>query len=395
MARQNNMEDKQILVLGGTGHLGSTLIHHLVNDLHVAPGNIRVFYLKGSPANALEDIPGLDFFEGNVLDKEDVQKACKGRQIVFHLIGSTTFNPGLKKLQWLINVEGTRNVLDSVKDNPTFEKLCYVSTVNVLAPKLPRGTVAEIDECDPYKTSRRLHSFSSALEILSFAEKAKTANNDEWVKQIDIGYYDSKLAAQELVNDYVYRYNINAVSILPGTMFGANDYLIGTGMYIISIYHGQMPATMPSGLPFTHVLDVAEGMIQTIEQGRKGGMYILSGRPEDNRTLKDMAAIITEELQKYFPDKKFKAPTLVAPYPLVYMFAWIYEKVAALFNINPVLNTQAVKAGNHHWYFSHDKSGRDLGYTAKRSFREAVHEMIEYYDKNKLFEVRERYIDKK
>jgi dihydroflavonol-4-reductase len=329
------------------------------------------------------------------LNRSDVQKACEGIQIVFHLIGSTTFNPNLKKLQWLINVEGKRNVLEATKESPTFEKLCYVSTVNVLAPKLPRGSVGEIDECDPYQSAHPVHSFKSAEETLAFADRARTATNDDWVKQIDVGYYDSKLAAQEVVNDYVRKYNINAVSILPGTMFGANDYLIGTGMYIISIYNGQMPATMPSGLPFTHVLDVAEGMIKAIENGRKGEMYILSGKAEDNRTLKDMAAIITEELQKYFPDKKFKAPTLVAPYPLVYAFAWIYEKVASIFDLNPVLNTQAVKAGNHHWYFSHDKSDRELGYTAKRSFRQAVREMIEYYDKHKLFEVKERYIDKK
>lgn len=389
------MKDKRILILGGTGHLGSTLAHHLVNDLQVPPAQIRIFYLNGSPANALDDIQGLDFFQGNVLNKEDVEKACEGVQIVFHLIGSTTFNPNLKKLQWLINVEGTRNVLDAIRDSPTFEKLCYVSTVNVLAPKLPRGSIGAIEECDPYKTARRVHSFDSPQAVLAYADKARNATNDDWVKSIDVGYYDSKLAAQELVNEYVRKHNINAVSILPGTMFGPNDYLIGTGMYIVSIYHGQMPATMPAGLPFTHVMDVAEGMVKAIDNGRKGEMYILSGRPEDNRTLKDMAAIITEELQKYFSDKKFKAPTIVAPYDLVYAFAWIYEKMASIFNLNPVLNTQAVKAGNHYWYFSHEKSDREIGYNAKRTFREAVREMIAYYDKHQLFDVKERYIDRK
>ena len=389
------MKNKRILILGGTGHLGSTLVHHLVNDLHIPPEQIRVFYLKGSPANALDDIDGLDFYKGNVLNKEDVEKACESVQIVFHLIGSTTFNPNQKKLQWLINVEGTRNVLNAVKDSPSFEKLCYVSTVNVLSPKLPRGSIGAIEECNPYQSQNPVHSFKSSGEILAFADRARTAANDNWVNQIDIGYYDSKLAAQELVNDYVRNYNINAVSILPGTMFGPNDYLIGTGMYIISIYHGQMPATMPAGLPFTHIMDVVEGMIQAIDKGRKGEMYILSGKIDDNRSLKDMAAIITEELQQYFPDRKFKTPTLVAPYSLVYVFAWIYEKVAGIFNLNPVLNTQAVKAGNHYWYFSHDKSDIELGYTAERTFREGVRDMIAYYDKHQLFEVRERYIDRK
>ncbi|MCW3127098.1 MAG: 3 beta-hydroxysteroid dehydrogenase/Delta 5--_4-isomerase [Bacteroidetes bacterium] len=389
------MQDKKILILGGTGHLGSTLMHHLVHDRQVPAASIRIFYLKDSPTESLLDIDGLDYFPGNVLHADDVRKACEGMQIVFHLIGSTTFHPGQKKLQWRINVEGTRNVLDAIKDNPTFEKLCYVSTVNVLAPKLPRGSAGEINECDPYAASPRVHSFSSAEDTLAFVEKARQAPNDDWVKEINIGYYDSKLAAQELVNDYVRRYDLNAVSILPGTMFGAYDYLIGTGMYLISIYHGQMPAVMQAGLPLTHVRDVAEGMIQAIESGKKGEMYILSGQKEDNRSQKEMAAIMAEELQRYFPDKKINAPSLVVPYPIIYTVSWLYEKYAMLFNKNPLINTQAISAGNHYWYFGHEKSDKEIGYVAKRTFREAVREMIAYYDEHKLFEVRERYIDRK
>ena len=389
------MTGKKILILGGTGHLGSNLTHHLVSDLHVQPADIRIFYLSGSPTESLASIEGLDLFAGNVLSADDVRRACEGVQIVFHLVGSTTFHPGQKKLQWLINVEGTRNVLDAVRQCPTFEKLCYVSTVNVLAPKLPRGSVGEIEECDPYTTPHRIHSFASATETLAFVHKVKTATDDLWVKEINIGYYDSKLAAQELVNDYVRRYDIDAVSILPGTMFGAYDYLIGTGMYLISIYHGQMPAVMRAGLPYTHVMDVAEGMVQAVERGRRGEKYILSGQPEDNRSLLDMAAIIAEELRAFYPHRSIKPPTLVVPYPIIYCVAWLYEKYALLFNKNPLINTQAVSAGNHFWYFGHQKSNRDIGYVAKRTFRQAVRDMIAYYDAHGLFEVRERYIDRK
>jgi dihydroflavonol-4-reductase len=221
-----------------------------------------------------------------------------------------------------------------------------------------------------------------------------TASDDHWVREIGIGYYDSKLAAQELVNDYIRRYDMNAVSVLPGTMFGAYDYLIGTGTYLISIYHGQMPATMRAGLPLTHVKDVAEGMVQAINKGPKGAKYILSGKPEDNRTLKDMTAIIAEKLQQHFPERRIKAPSLVIPYALVYIGAWFYERYAKLFGKTPILNTQTVSAGNHYWYFSHDNADKEIGYHPKRTFREAIKEMIAYYDKNKLFDVRERYIDR-
>jgi dihydroflavonol-4-reductase len=136
-------------------------------------------------------------------------------------------------------------------------------------------------------------------------------------------------------------------------------------------------------------------MILALDHGKKGEMYILSGRAEDNRPLKDMTGIMAEELQRYFPDKKIRAPKLVIPYPIIYVVAWLYERVAKLLSKPPILNTQTVSAGNHYWYFSTEKSKRDLGYEPKRTFREAVKEMIKYYDEHGLFAVRERYIDKK
>jgi nucleoside-diphosphate-sugar epimerase len=121
------MHTKKILILGGTGHLGSNLIHHLVNDKGCTPEDIRVFYRAGTATNALNDIQGLDFFAGDVLNETDVQRAFEGMQIVFHLIGSTTFNPLIKKQQWQINVHGTKHILEAALKSSTFEKMCYVS----------------------------------------------------------------------------------------------------------------------------------------------------------------------------------------------------------------------------------------------------------------------------
>ncbi len=66
----------KIVVLGGTGHLGSSLIHHLVNGLNFNPKDIRVFYLAGSSTGSLNDLDGLDMFPGNILNKDDVEAVC-------------------------------------------------------------------------------------------------------------------------------------------------------------------------------------------------------------------------------------------------------------------------------------------------------------------------------
>lgn len=124
----NFFSNKKILITGGTGHLGSAIAHALVHQMNVPAGMIRVFYLAGSPVDSLNDIPGLDFFAGNVLNPNDTMAACHDMQLVFHTIGSTTFDPRLKRLQWLVNVQGTKNILDACRGSKTVEKICYTST---------------------------------------------------------------------------------------------------------------------------------------------------------------------------------------------------------------------------------------------------------------------------
>lgn len=320
-----DIRGKKILVTGGTGHLGSAIIHHLVNDKGVRPSDIRVFYLANSPALSLSDIQGLDMVPGNILNAAEVQVAFSGVQLVFHTVGSTTFDPRQKRIQWLVNVEGTRNVLDAALNTPGFEKMCYTSTVNVLAIPNPIGSIGNFENSNPYVNEPRLHSFTSTKQILNFIEKARL-DKTVWVNEIGIGYYDSKLAAQELVNDYVQRVGLNVTSILPGTMFGPYDCLIGTGMYLLALYRNQMPVVLKGGFPLAHVMDVAAGQVLAMEKAAAGSRYILSGKEEDNRTLRDMCKIIVEVLSNKFPNKKFKTPQLVVPQWLAQVAAFFSEK---------------------------------------------------------------------
>lgn len=387
------LADKKILITGGSGHLGSALIHYLVGSRGIKPHNIRVFYLKGSPLNSLADIEGLDFFAGNVLTAADVEAACKGVHLVFHMIGLTTFDPRQKRLQWQVNVHGTRNVLEAIRKSPTVERLCYTSTVNALAPPWPQGTIGNFDNSNPYNTNLRHHTFASRQATLSFIERTYTTTG--WEKEIGICYYDSKLAAHELVDEYVHQHGINAVSVLPGTMFGPYDYLIGTGMYLLSIYKNQMPVVLNGGMPLAHVMDVAEGHVLAMEKAQRGSQYILSGPDSDNRSFKDMCGIIAAVLQNRFSDKTIRKPQLVVPAGIAMAAAFFAEKQATLFNQPMLLSRDAVKAGAAFLYYTSANATRDLGYQPKRTFKQAVEEMLEYYIQHNLLQAAGRYVDLK
>lgn len=375
--------------------MGSALTHYLVQQRKVLPQNIRIFYLPDSPTQSLDDIEGLDMFAGNVLNADEVNAACKDVDYVFHLIGSTTFDTRQQPLQWQINVEGTRNVLEAYRQSGTIKKLCYTSTVNVLGVPNPIGSIGNFNNSSPYTNTPRLHSFASAEDTLRLIAEIKNDKNNLKKLKNNIGYYDSKLAAQELVNDYVKRFNLNITSVLPGTMFGPYDHLIGNGLYIISLYNNQMPVVLKGGLPLAHVMDVAEGHVLAMEKARPGSQYILSGLENDNRYLKDMCSIIVEVLQQRFPDKKFKVPNIIAPAWLAMVAAYVSEQYAKAFNKPMLLSRSAVRPGANPSFYTSKNAIEDLGYQPRHSFKKGVEDMLDYYIKHNLLQSKGRWIDKR
>jgi len=363
--------------------------------MDVVPEMIRVFYLANSPVQSLKDIGALEYFAGNILNEKDVQSACEGVQLIFHTVALTTFDPRQKRLQWLVNVQGTKNLLNAALKSITLEKICYTSTVNVLAIPNPVGGVGNFENSDPYKNIPKLHSFNSSAEVMEFVDEASQSNPAPWQKRIGIGYHDSKLAAQELVNKYARDFGLNIVSILPGTMFGPYDYLIGTGMYILSLYQNKMPAVVGGGLPLAHVIDVAEGQLLAMEKAKPGSQYILTGLKEDNRAFKEMAAIIADVLRQKFPEKKITTPTFVTPRWMGAIGAFFSEAYARLFNKPMLLSSDAIRAGGYPYYYTYENARRDLGYEPKRTFRMAIGDMVDYYIKEGLMETQTRFIDKR
>ena len=87
----------------------------------------------------------------------------------------------------------------------------------------PAGSHGTEDTCNPYTSRPRLHSFASAAEALALADGVHAGGAPRgWWKRVRIGYFSSKLAAQELVNRAALE-GLDVVSVLPGTFFGPFD----------------------------------------------------------------------------------------------------------------------------------------------------------------------------
>lgn len=389
-----NLADERILITGGTGFLGANLAHHLVREAKVPEKSLRVFFLKGGATWSLRDLPRIDLFPGDILDPDRVAEACRGRTLVFHTAGVTSFDPRLKRIQWLVHAEGTRHVLRAAAGSGTVKRVCHTSTVNVLGCPSPPGSLGTVSTCNPYTSRPRVHSFASTEEILAFADAVRDHRGSRaWERRIGIGYFDSKLAAQEIVDRAVRQEGLDAVSVLPGTFFGPLDTLIGPSLYIVQVRRNALPVASRTGFPLAHVEDVARGHVLAMKNGRPGGRYIVSGRPEDNRYLADMLQIIASVLKEKEPSRRVRSSFAVMP-QLAVRAAGLFAEASALLRGTPcLLSRAAARAGSFPSFYSNEETEREIGYAPRRSFREAVDDAWEFMSRNGLLDKADREMD--
>ncbi len=385
---------ERILITGGTGFLGANMARHLVGEENVPEESIRVFYLKGGPTWSLRDLPGIERWPGDILEPDQVADACRGCTLIFHTAGITSFDPRLKRIQWHVNVEGTRNVLRAAAESGTVKRVCHTSTVNILGCPTPPGSLGTASTCNPYASRPRLHSFHSTQETLAFADAVHDGRESgAWERRIGIGYLDSKLAAQEIVDRAVREEGMDVVSVLPGTFFGPLDTLVGPSLYIALVRRNAIPAASRAGFPLAHVEDVVRGHVLAMTRGVPGSRYIVSGKPEDNRYLADMLRIIAEVVREKEPHRRVRRSFCVMPGPATRIAAFLAEKAALLRGTPCLLSRAAARAGSFPSFYSNEETTKAIGYVPRRSFQEAISDAYDFMSLNGLLDRATRELD--
>lgn len=139
-----DLEGQNVLVAGGAGFVGSTLVRLLLEK----QSNVVVYdnFLHGVKQNLTEIQDRINIIPGDILDAPMFMKALKENDIdyVFHCVGDafvpTTYNFPQRALE--INVDGTLKVLMTSKQMGV-KRVLYVSSTEVygeaLKPKIDEG----------------------------------------------------------------------------------------------------------------------------------------------------------------------------------------------------------------------------------------------------------------
>ena len=319
------------LVSGATGFLGG----HLLAKLREKGFRVRALARQTSDIASLVR-SGVAISAGDVLDRQSLQRAMAGQQLVFHTAGKVS-DWGARREFWQANVEGTANVITACREAGV-KRLIHVSSLTVLG--LPRSG-ARVDEQTPFADSSR-----------------------------DF-YTVSKIAGERLVREAHGSGGLETVVIRPGVIWGPGDITILPRL-IALLRSGQLIfiGRGNNQLGLSHVENLSQGIILAARTPSAAGQiyHLTDGEEITARTaFCELAAVLG------VPPPRFSLP-----FPVMHFLAALLEWSARLRNTAtpPRLTRYGVRLVACDSRYDISKAQSELGYRPQLTFRQGIATLI-------------------
>ncbi|NHJ06163.1 MAG: NAD(P)-dependent oxidoreductase [Candidatus Heimdallarchaeota archaeon] len=128
-----------IMITGSFGSLGTHVLDFLINSNH----KIRCFSTKSRKSRmmAKKYHQNVEIIYGDIRNYEEVKKAVSGQDLILHFaaIVPPRFNYEPLDYSTQVNVTGTKNILNAMKEQKTPPKIFYPSSVAVFGDVRDRG----------------------------------------------------------------------------------------------------------------------------------------------------------------------------------------------------------------------------------------------------------------
>jgi dihydroflavonol-4-reductase len=319
-----------VAVTGASGHIGINLIPRLIKKGY----QVRVLVHKNTKA-----FEGLDVtpVTGDLLDKRSLLECIDGAEILIHLAGVITLEK--KSAEVLrVNIDGTKNLLEASMELGV-KKFIFFSSIHALNVFPLTGVMDE---------TRDLNKHSS------------------------FDYDQSKVKGEEMVLEASMN-GLHTIILNPTAVLGPNDYKPSQlGRAIIQYYRGNIPASLKGGYNFVDVRDVVDATLKSIEKGRNGHRYILSG---NWRSILELGMTVHK-----FGGKK--PPKITVPFWLARIGAGILNYFSTEKDEDRLFAPASLDTiENSHRNISNEKAVRELDYKPK-SFDQTIKDTIEWFKSN-------------
>jgi dihydroflavonol-4-reductase len=313
----------RVLVTGAAGFIGG----HVVRALTAGGAEVRAF----DRTRASDDDAGVEWVNGDVLDGEAVRRAVADCDAICHLAAVYSYRRADAEPMRLVNIEGSRNVLDAAARGPR-RRVVYTSSCTTCGP-VPGRPADERDAPRP--------------------------------QELRVPYKRTKVESERLALAAAAE-GMDVVVVNPTTPVGPGDERpTPTGKMIGDVASGRIRGYLVgAGLNVVAVEDVAAGHALALERGRAGERYILGG---EDMTLREAMATVARAAGR-------RPPPIPAPWPVVLAAGYASEGLSRMLRREPDLVVlDEIRLARVPMYYSPAKAQRELGY-GFRPGRQALEE---------------------
>ena len=234
----------QYLVTGATGQIGNTIVRMLLDN----GKPVRVLVHPEEDTTPLAGLP-VEVKYGDILVKDSMKDFFDLEDprdaILIHALERNVISDKTDLMVRRVNVHGTMNITD-VCVKKKIGKLIYIGSARSI-PLTEKGK-------EPVKD-------------VQYFDRNKVVGD----------YAKSKAEATQYILDKVTLNKLNAVILLPSLVLGPYEYGNSDIISLIRDYlSGDLKVSIPGGVDFTDVRDVAAGVLEAAEKSERGSCYILS-----------------------------------------------------------------------------------------------------------------------
>ncbi len=334
------MENKNVIVTGAAGYLGTVLVKTLYDAGH----NVTSLALPGENTEFVSQYSKVLY--ADVCDADALEREITGFDAVVHLAGIVDIGTRNHALMRRVNVEGTRNVAELCRRKKI--KMIYCSSVHAI-PCLPGDeTMTENTDFDP-----------------------------ERVKGV---YGKTKAEATGLVLKMIGG-GLDAMVAFPSGIIGPYERrLSNIGQLISDFLCGGLTSYIDGKYNFVDVRDVAKGICGMLGHWSSGEGYILSGHEVSVERL--ISAIAKTGGKKMLRSK--------LPYWFAMATSYLAEAYYFLLRKKPLFTHYSIQTLHSNCRFSNRKAVDKVGF-APRSVDESLADMTRWIMEHFLVKKGKKY----
>ena len=316
------------LVTGGTGFLGS----HVVRALTEAGHNVRILRRQRSPRDLVKDLP-VEHVIGDIMDIPSLEQAMRGCQWVFHVAAASDYWRTSKTKLYLINVQGTRNVLEIARKTGVGRVILTSSG-------------AAVGLRDDGLPSTEAEPFNLPPQHFAYGHSKWLAEQEAW---------QAVRAGQDVL------------AVNPAAVFGPGDLNQISGSAVVEVARGNVPIYPLGGMTVIDVRDVAKAHLAAAERGQAGERYLLGTEDASHRALTDLVAEIVGVPKPFIPIPKPITPALA-----------VAVNALRMVGLQLPINSDQIRLSARNVYFDCHKAWAAFGKPAI-SLRQSLQDTYDWY----------------